>query len=78
MRNTSETMEKIKEIKMDETYLPKMAHRRLYKSFYVPFQTDVELAYIVKKHGENPSMVIRRLITEAYTILKYLESDKKD
>jgi hypothetical protein len=50
--------------------------RRQFKSFFIPEQTDKELAYLVEKNGECASAVIRRLITEAYTFLKYLEGKK--
>lgn len=64
----------MKEMEMDKSGFS--IKRRQFKSFFIPEQTDVELAYLVERNGECASAVIRRLITEAYTFLRYLEGKK--
>lgn len=56
--------------------LPLKEKIKRFKTLRVPSQTQVELAYLVERNGECASAVIRRLITEAYTFLKYLEGKK--
>lgn len=41
-----------------------------YTSFYLTHKTKEELGHLSKSFGENQSAVIRRLITEKYTIIK--------
>lgn len=44
-----------------------------HKSFYLTPSDKEMLDYLVKVYGLNASAVMRRLITEAYTIVKYVE-----
>lgn len=42
-------------------------------SIYLPTQDKLMLDYLCNVHDATPSATIRRLITEAYTIIKYIE-----
>lgn len=44
-----------------------------YKSFYLTPSDREMLSYLVKINGSNASAVIRKLIIESYSILKYVE-----
>lgn len=49
-----------------------------YKSFYLT-PNDVEmLKYLGEVYGCNHSMLIRKLITEAYSIIKFVKQGKID
>lgn len=45
-------------------------------SFYLTPIVEDQLRYLARVFGENPSAVMRRLITETHTILKYVEQRK--
>lgn len=47
-----------------------------FKSFYLTEKTQKELEFLHDVYGENQSAVIRRLITEAYSILRYAKQYK--
>jgi hypothetical protein len=47
-----------------------------YKSFFVTKSDKEMLQYLSKVYGLNESAVIRRLITEAFSILRYVEQKK--
>lgn len=42
-------------------------------SIYLPTQDKVMLDFLCEAHEATPSAMMRRLITEAYTIIKYVE-----
>ena len=47
-----------------------------HKSFYLTPSDQEMLEYLSKVYGLNSSAVIRRLVTEAYSIIKYAEQKK--
>ncbi len=47
----------------------KKPDKYIFKSFRIPDKSQEELKELTRVYGENPSAVIRRLITEAYTFL---------
>jgi len=42
-------------------------------SIYLPTQDRLMLDYLCQVHDATPSATMRRLITEAYSIIKYVE-----
>lgn len=48
-----------------------------YKCFYMTHSDKEMIDYLSKKFGINPSAVIRRLLTETFSILKYKEREEK-
>lgn len=42
-------------------------------SIYLPTQDRLMLDYLCKVHDATPSSTMRRLITEAYSIIRYVE-----
>jgi hypothetical protein len=42
-------------------------------SIYLPTTDKLMLDYLCQVHDATPSATIRRLITEAYSIIKYVE-----
>lgn len=52
---------------------PKIYH---HKSFYLTPIDQEMLEYLSKVYGFNQSAVMRKLITEAYSILRYVEQKK--
>lgn len=42
-------------------------------SIYLPTTDKLMLDYLCKVHDATPSATMRRLITEAYSIIKYVE-----
>ncbi len=47
-----------------------------HKSFYLTPSDQEMLLYLSCVYGLNPSAVIRRLITEAHSIMRYVEQKK--
>jgi len=46
------------------------------KGFYLTDNDKEMLTYLSRVYGQNPSAVMRKLITEAYAILRYVEQKK--
>lgn len=54
-------------------------HKKIFphKSFYLTPSDRDQLEYLTKVYGLNESAVIRRLITEAYAIIRYVKQGKE-